>query len=119
MPYITKFPLKFASDKTTTVTTEPVNQFEVFFRVPITTRIVDPNYGIDEDMFLQRNIYSINEIAYLYYLNIRDKFKSYIRNIYISRLKADFVRSEKSVYLNIYYIINSDEQSIKFKIAEL
>lgn len=119
MPYITKFPIEFAADKTTVVSTNPVNQFETFFRVPLYTRIVDPNYGIDEDMFLQRAIYSINEIAYLYYLNIRDKFKSYIRNIYISRIKADFVRAERTVYLNIYYIINSEEKLIKYKIAEL
>lgn len=119
MPYTVKFPLGFASDNTTVVTTDPVNQFQTFFRVPIATRLVDPNYGIDEDMFLQRNIYSINEIAYLYYLNIREKFKSYIRNIYISRLKAEYERSTRTIYLSIFYVINSEETFIKFKIAEI
>ena len=119
MPFIVKFPIEFASDQTTVVTSNPVNQFETFFRVPIASRIVDPNYGIGEDMFLKKNLYSINEIAYLYYIDIRNRFKSYIRNIYISRIKAEFDRSTKSIFLNIFYVIDSEEKFVKYKIAEL
>lgn len=119
MPYIVKFPLDFGSDQTVVLTTNPSEQFETFFRVPVATRLLDPNYGIDEDMFLQRNIYSINEIAYLYYLNIRDKFKSYIKNIYISRLKAEYDRSQLAVYLSIFYVVDSEEKFVKFKIADV
>lgn len=119
MPYNVKYPLSFADDGTTVTTSEAKNQFQVFFRVPEFTRIVDVNYGIGEELFLQRSIYSIQEISNIYFLKIRSKFKNYIKNIYISRLNAEYERSSKTVYLNIFYIIENEEKFVKYKIASL
>lgn len=99
--YIVKFPLEFAADGKATSTSDPRGQFSVFLNCPIYNRLVDPNYGLEEKMLLQKNIFSIQELSQLYMITMRDKFRLYLRNINITRVTAKFDRTTRNIDMTI------------------
>lgn len=117
--WMVKFPLKFAADAKTEGSTDPREQFNVFLRCPVFNRLVDPNYGLEEEMFLQRNIFSIQELSQLYMIRLKEKFNRYLRNVTITRVTAQFNRQERAMDLTIYVLINGVEEPIKHQIKNL
>jgi hypothetical protein len=117
--WLVKYPLTFASDAKTEATNDPREQFNLFLKCPVFNRLIDPNYGLEEEMFLQRNVFSIQEMSQLYMIRLKEKFNKYLKNVTITRVTSQFNRQERAIDLTIYLLINNAEEPIKHQIKNL
>ena len=117
--YIVKFPLLFTSAGSVAVGDGPKEQFPVFINTPPNRRLMQRDYGLDIEYLAQTAISGIQTSIQTYLVSLRDKMISFLKNIRISRSKAEFDRSTRTVTITVYYYYQNSETGISWNVVSM
>jgi len=115
---IIQFPMEFSNGKVV-ISDDPGAEIDLLLEYPPGRRTILLNYGIDVKLLQQTTIDQLR-LSSVALVEIRDKFKKYIRNTAISKARI-FKRKEqrRSVYIEIIYVENMVEKIKQYEIKTI